>query len=208
MTDLDYTQRIEALAALIAESQPDRRYFVDFDFTLMLANSTDTYIGSAQPRFIFWPLVKALGLLRPWVLRGENSNFLYRDATRLKFVKTLRPRLTEDFSAIADETFKRHQNTALIDLLAQVDPSQIVIVSFGLTDVLKNLLLETRYSSSLIVASTHENMTRDRGRGKLGMLRDNDLLPDPSRDAVITDSARDDLDLLNYVDHAFHIEWQ
>ena len=198
---------LEALEKCIAECDPERRYFIDFDYTLLLASSTDEYLQSARPSLVFRPLLKLIGLLRPWVFRGENGVFLYRDATRLDLMHRLRPALAKDFEKIASACFKAKKNDKLLRMLDLVDPSKITIVSFGLTEAIRLMLRDSRLQCCDIVGSCQKQMISDRQNGKIKMLEAANCLPHPSRDVIITDSDQDDRDLLDYVENGFHIEW-
>lgn len=206
--DPTFQPTVDRLRKCISERDKDRRYFVDFDYTLLMANSTDKYLQSARPAFIFRPLLKLIGFIRPWKLRGSNSVFLYRDATRLSFLQGLRPALAADFDLIADREFDAHQNQQLVDMLSSVESDRIVIVSFGLKSTIEAMLRSTRFSGCPIVASSPDRLVEDRRRGKLEMLQDAKLTPDSVLDVVVTDSKFDDQDLLEFVEHAFHIKWQ
>jgi len=198
---------IDALEECIRERDPDRRYFIDFDFTLLLASSTDEYLQSARPSFVFRPFLKLLGLVRPWVFRGKNGVFLYRDATRLDIMHKLRPPLLSDFQEIARERFVLKKNDKLLQMLELVDPGKITIVSFGLKDAIRAMLKDSRLESCDTVASSQKRLVADRRIGKIQMLEAAQCLPNRSRDVIITDSDRDDRDLLEYVEHGFHIDW-
>ena len=207
MIDPAYQPALDRLRDCVAENHPDRRYYVDFDYTLLLTNSTDAYLQSARPKAVFWPVLKTLGLARPWVLRGSNGVFLYRDSMRLSALHALRPALASDYDLVADQVFETHKNETLLSVLAPVESQKIVIVSFGLTDAIRTMLRKTRFQDCTIVASSPDQLVADRARGKLAMLGDVGLMPDASRDAVITDSKRDDQDLLDHVQNSFHIKW-
>lgn len=133
--------------------------------------------------------------------------FLYRDATRLSFMHWLRPSLAADFGQIAHHEYDTHQNQQLVDMLGSVESDKIVIVSFGLKSAIETMLKSTRFRDCAVIASSPDQLVEDRKRGKLEMLKDANLTPDPALDAVITDSKRDDHDLLDYVERGFHIKW-
>ena len=198
---------LEALRACIADDHPERRYFIDFDYTLMLASSTDTYLQSARPKLFFWPVLKAIGLFRPWVLRGQNGVFLYRDAMRLAVLERLRPNLMTDLEQRAVQVFETHENKALVETLQEIPADRIVIVSFGLTKVIKALLKQTPFEQSTVVASQSDQLVDDRRAGKLKMLEKAGYFPNPELDVVVSDSYRDDKDLLEFVNHNFYIKW-
>ena len=69
------------------------------------------------------------------------------------------------------------------------------------------MLKGTEFENAQIIAPSATTMTKERKKGKLGMLRERGIVLDPTRDVVITDSLEDDADLLARVEQGFHIEW-
>jgi len=201
-------ERIEALKRLVKEDPEGRHFFVDFDHTLLLTNSTDLLINSARPRFIFWPLMKGLGLLRPWIVMRQGSTLLWRDPIRIRVIRYFQgKRLVNSFRANAKRLWRQYRNPELFEILETLPVENLTIVSFGVDEVIHTLLQGTSLENVRIIAPTSVTMTKERRKGKLGMLRERGIVLNKFRDVVITDSATDDADLLERVEQAFHIEW-
>ena len=200
--------RVDDLRRLIATDSSDRHFYVDFDHTLLLTNSTDLLINSARPRFFFWPLMKGLGLLRPWIVMRQGSTLLWRDPIRVRVVRYLQgKRVVDSFRKRARGLWKRYKNEELFEILQPLPPESITIVSFGVDEVIHTLLRGTKFEKIQVIAPTAVTMTKERRKGKLGMLRERGIVLNKDRDVVITDSLEDDADLLERVDQGFHIEW-
>jgi hypothetical protein len=196
-----------ALKADLQSAGPGARVFVDFDHTLFLWNSTEAYIDHVRPGGFFAPLLKLISGLIPWRAFGRNGYFVWRDFVRLAFVMLFAPWTGSRFRKRAPALFAAHLNTRLDALLQGVDPSRIIIVSFGLASVIRPLLAGSRYEHARIVAPGLFGQPGARARGKVVMLRDTGIEINPSTDIVITDSARDDADLVAATPHSHVVEW-
>lgn len=201
-------KNLKALTKLIELDSADRHYYVDFDYTLLLNNSTDLYINSAHPRFLFWPIMKAVGLIRPWVLMGREGTLIWRDPIRVQIIqRLLGARIDEQFQKNSERLWHKFKNKELYELLEKVPQSSVTVVSFGIEKVISALLQGTKFQNTQIIAPTIATLSDERRKGKLSMLRGRGIVINKSRDVVITDSAKDDADLLAYVEHGFHIQW-
>ncbi len=80
-------------------------------------------------------------------------------------------------------------------------------ITIGLTKVIKALLKQSPFENSIIVASRSDQLVDDRKMGKLKMLEKAGYFPNPELDVVVSDSYRDDQDLLEFVNHSFYIKW-
>ncbi len=198
---------INKLAQTLRELRADQRVFVDFDHTLLLSNSTELFVGSARPRFVFALMMKLIGLLRPWKLAGQIGAQRWRDVVRVTLVMMLSPGIRARFERSAPDIFQAQLNPALDYILARVPQHQIVIVSFGFDFVLRAMLKGSRYETCALVAPNLNSMARARKDGKVRLLDAAGFQIDAARDIVITDSARDDADILSAAQHPFVIEW-
>ncbi|MEL6857323.1 MAG: hypothetical protein AAFO74_02985 [Pseudomonadota bacterium] len=200
--------QLKALKDLIESDHENRHFYVDFDHTLLLTNSTDLLINSARPRFIFLPLFKGLSLLKPLIVMRQKSTLLWRDPIRVRLVRYLQGKqVVETFRKSSRQMWQRYKNDQLCDLIRKLPPSNVTIVSFGIDEVILNLLEGTSFENIKIVAPSAATMTKERRKGKLGMLRERGVVFDPQRDVVISNSKEDDADLLARVEQSFHIEW-
>ena len=207
----DYETRSDTntcpLDEVFENPDPEAKYFVDFDHTLMLASSTERFLDSARPSVLFALLLKVLGFLAPWRISGQNGYFVWRDWLRVCMVCLLAPWTHWVFSRQARAVFDAHLNPHLDRYLSQIDPKKIVIVSFGFEFVIRELIRGTRYESARIVAPTFWEMARMRKLGKVEMLTSRKIPIDHGRDIVITDSEADDADILAAVIGGHVITW-
>lgn len=197
----------DALQRAVAGENDGRTVFVDFDHTLLLANSSEKFLDSARPRIIFAPLLKLLGALQPWRIAGSNGKFVWRELIRFMIVLLLAPWTLILFKNRARRVFASHLNHRLDDVLKTVDPKQIIIVSFGFRFVIEAMIKGTRYEQARVIAPSLLDMARYRRLGKIKMLADLGIEPDPTRDILVTDSAEDDADLLAQTRFPIVIQW-
>lgn len=200
--------QLQALKDLIENDYENRHFYVDFDHTLLLTNSTALLINSARPRFIFWPLLKGLSLLKPVIVLRQRGTSQWRDPIRVRLVRYLRGKqVVETFRKRSAQLWQRYKNDQLCELIQKLPPSNVTIVSFGIDEVILTLLKGTSFENIKIIAASAATMTKERQKGKLGMLRERGVVFDPERDVVISNSREDDADLLARVEQGFHIEW-
>lgn len=196
----------EQLQTLLSRDE-GQRVVLDFDHTLLLANSTECFIAQAKPAFLVAPLLKLLGGVAPWKLGSGDGYFERRDLYRVVLVLLLAPWTIWLFKRRAPEIFAEKVNKQLDGMLADVSPSNISIVSFGLDFVIRAMLKGSRYESCELLAPSVKNLRSFRQRGKLAMLREANVQLDISRDIVVTDSEEHDSDLLGEFDNSFHLTW-
>lgn len=197
----------DRLQADLRHAAPGARVFVDFDHTLFLWNSTEAYLDHVRPGSVFAPILKLISGLVPWRAFGRNGYFVWRDFVRLLFVILFTPWTRGRFGKRAPDLFAAHLNVRLDAMLQGIDPSRIVIVSFGLASVIRPLLAGSRYAQATLVAPGLFDQPGARARGKVEMLRKAGFEIDPSADIVITDSAKDDADLLAAAQKSHVVEW-
>ncbi|MFN7178077.1 haloacid dehalogenase-like hydrolase [Hyphomonas sp.] len=197
----------DRLQADLRHTAPGVRIFVDFDHTLFLWNSTEAYLDEVRPSGVFAPVLKLISGLVPWRAFGRNGYFVWRDFVRLLFVMVFAPWTRGSFGKRAPDLFAAHLNARLDAMLQGIDPSRIVIVSFGLASVIRPLLAGSRYAQATLVAPGLFGQPGARARGKVEMLRKAGVEIDPSADIVITDSAKDDADLLAAAQKSHVVEW-
>lgn len=185
----------------------ERTYFVDFDHTLFLKNSTEAFLDCSRPAFLVAPLLKILSALKPWKLLPGGAN-RWRDLCRVLFVLVLTPWTLMLFRTRAQALFAKHLNKALDDELANVPAEQIVIASFGLRFILRALLEGSRYADARLVAPSLFQLPETRKHGKLDLLKKADLLPHAENDVFYTDNAIDDADIIDHVSQSRVVQWE
>ncbi len=181
--------------------------YLDFDHTLFLWNSTEAFLNEARPSSILAPLLKLVSGLVPWKFLGKNGYFVWRDAVRVALVLLLAPWTLWRFRKAAPDIYARERNRLLEAAVGGLDPSRIIIVSFGLHWIIRALLKGSPFEHATIVAPGLFELPSARARGKLAMLARNGFTINPDTDIVVSDSARDDADILNAVRQAHVIRW-
>lgn len=198
---------IARLVSDVSQLGASGRVYLDFDQTLFLWNSTEAFLNEARPSIVFAPLLKGASGLIPWNFIGKNGYFIWRDCVRLALVMLLAPWTLARFARAAPAIYARERNTLLESALADIDLRQVVIVSFGWRRVIRALLKGSHLEGAEIIAPGLFGLATARSKGKLAMLAREGYNLDRSKDVVVTDSARDDADLLNAVHQQHVIHW-
>lgn len=198
---------MDRLEQYVSSDDETTRYVVDFDHTLFLANSTEMFVGSARPASLYATVLKGLGFAAPWRIAGKTGYFVFRDFIRLLFLICIAPWTHIVFNKNADAYWDAYRNRRLEAKLANIDPARVIIVSFGFKFVIKALLKGTKWESSEIVAPGLFQSPKFRKSGKLAMLQEAGYNLNVKNDVVITDSAKDDADLLAHFEKTAVIDW-
>lgn len=196
-----------ALRRDMASLAPEGRIYLDFDHTLFLWNSTESLLNEARPSSVLAPLLKIVSGLVPWKLVGRDGYFIWRDVVRLLMIFILAPWTIGRFRKAAPAIYARERNRILEATVAGVDPGRIVIVSFGLHWVLRALLKGSALEGARIVAPGILDLGPARARGKIALLAKAGFVINPDTDIVVSDSAKDDADILAAAAHGHLIQW-
>lgn len=191
----------------IAGLAPDGRIYLDFDHTLFLWNSTESLVNEARPSGILGPLLKIISGLVPWKWIGRDGYFIWRDVFRLLLVFILAPWTIARFRKAAPAIYARERNPILEEAVSRIDPPRIVIVSFGLHWIIRALLKGSALEGARIVAPGIWGLGPARARGKVSLLARAGLVINPDTDIVVTDSAKDDADILAATARGHVIQW-
>ncbi len=183
------------------------RVYLDFDHTLFLWNSTEAFLNEARPSSILAPLLKLVSGLVPWKFLGKNGYFVWRDAIRVAILLLLAPWSLGRFRKAAPAIYARERNALLENAVSGLDPTRIVIVSFGLHWIIRALLKGSPFQNAAIVAPGLFELPSARARGKLALLARAGFTVHPDTDIVVSDSAKDDADILRAVRQAHVIRW-
>lgn len=197
----------DELLRLSNEQDSNYTYVLDFDYTLLLSNSTEEFINCARPASFIAIVLKALGFAKPWRLLGAEGQHSYRDVIRVALTLMLAPWTLWLFARKAPQIFNERVNSRLEKILADVPVEDIVIVSFGFDFIVKRLLQGSRYQQCRLVAPSFSEMPRYRRQGKTALLHDRGIVLQKDETVVVTDNAQHDADLLAQVAHPCHIVW-
>jgi hypothetical protein len=204
---LDETAALAPLRADISAQAVTGCVYLDFDHTLFLWNSTEAFLNEARPSGLMAPLLKVVSGFVPWKFIGKNGYFVWRDAVRILLVVLLAPWTAGRFRRAAPEIYAQGRNLLLEDAVRGIDPARVVIVSFGVDWIIRALLKGSAIERAAIVAPGLLAQPGARSRGKIALLRKAGYEINPDTDIVVTDSAKDDADLLQATRHGHVIRW-
>lgn len=204
----DEAPALEQLRADLSAAAAAGRIYLDFDHTVFLWNSTEAFLNEARPSGLLGPLLKVVSGFVPWKFIGKNGYFIWRDAIRLMLVMLLAPWTAGRFRRAAPGIYAKERNLLLEDALKGIDPSRIVIVSFGVDWIIRALLKGSALENAALVAPGLLSQPGARSRGKVELLRKAGYEINPDTDIVVTDSGKDDADLLKAARHGHVIRWQ
>lgn len=205
--DIASAETFARLQKVLGSDISGRTIYVDFDHTLLLANSTEEFVRAARPYSLYAIVLGILSFLRPWKFMGGDGYFVWRDAIRTAAILVLAPWMLLFFPQQARKIFQRKRNRALDEALENIPVDKIVILSFGYRPVISAMLRGSRYEGARIISPGWFNSAQLRRAGKLEMLAQNGITLHPRRDMLITDNAKDDEDVLAILDESYHVEW-
>jgi hypothetical protein len=189
-TGVDRAARISGIIGNVAPSAP---VVVDFDETLWLLNSTETFLQTARPRWLAVLLLLLVDALRPWAWRGRERGYeIYRDWIRVKVVTSLMPWSLPCWRKFARIWGPRHTNGRLVGTLTETARGRWGVATLGFREVVEPLLSAAAPEAKLWAAAdlgwNGWSIRRDGKRGALAReLGDEGL----AAAVVITDSERD-----------------
>lgn len=135
----------DALAAVANHRGP---LVVDFDETLLLANSTSLFIDSASPSVVAYLLIKVVDLVHRFTRKGEPDR---RDAWRVRAIMLAMPWVVRRWRRRAPATVTELLNRPLVEALAGAD-GPIVIATMGFTPIVAPLVAASDLGSAQLVA--------------------------------------------------------
>ncbi len=126
----------------------ERTILVDFDFTLFAANSTEKFLENAQPAFVALPILAIIRNVVPRLrLLSPHKATRFRDYLSLTIVCLFMPWNLTSWRRQAKMLFRSYTNHALANLLRDVPPQRIFIVSFGYSILIDPLLEGSHWES-------------------------------------------------------------
>ncbi len=191
----------------IRSAAPGTVLLVDFDETLLLTNSTQTFVRAARPYFFSALLFAILEKLRPWrFIPAGGRSILLREWIRLLAVMTCFPWTLWLWRRQAGTVAREWGNHELIKALRARPDCRLVITSYGWRALLVPILEKMALPAYEIDACRLSTFRRDRLRGKPFRLRA--LLGEEAlRGALLITDSPDDLDLAQVVDRCCLLKW-
>lgn len=172
-------------------------WLVDFDHTLLAANSTELFVGMCSPGLIIAMIDFVCRRLLPWRLTRMKQWYRTRDYVCFLAIAGLTPWNLWLWQRRAPALFARLRSAEVAEKLAVIDPCRIVIISFGNRFIIGALLRGSAYAGCRIIATPLRPSPRWFITGKATIARS--LLGDQAvaTATVLTDS-EDDRDLLDF----------
>ncbi|WP_298440315.1 hypothetical protein [uncultured Ferrimonas sp.] len=187
----DYQLEPEQLISEIEQTADTTTLLVDFDETLWLRNSTETFLANVKPALMLAIIIQLLGMLRPWKWFGGEDPEHYREVFRLKVVLWLMPWAKQQWLATAKELGPKYLNQPLYAALQQRDPKHIHIVSFGFDFIVAPMLAAIDPKLQLTMCSRLDNASTIRAQGKARTVEDALGVEVVAASTTITDSLLD-----------------
>ncbi|PHK94632.1 hypothetical protein CR162_11905 [Pseudoroseomonas rhizosphaerae] len=169
--------------------------FADFDHTLFACNSTELFIASCKPVLLVAVLDLLIRRCVPWQLVGLQQWFRLRDFACCFCILLLMPWNLLIWRRAAPGLYARLESAAVAERLRRADPRDVVIVSFGMTFVIRHLLRGSPWQDCRLIATPWLPGWRHFRSGKLHLVAPHFSAAEIARAWFITDS-RDDGDLL------------
>jgi hypothetical protein len=202
MMDMSNTERAHALAVL-DQMQPSRPLLIDFDHTLLGANSTEAFLAEARPRMLAAIALTLIDALSPWKLLPARRDNLraWRDLLRIRIVSLVDPGLWRRWRR---DGARRTAQLLDRDLQALALRQDAHVVTLGFEPIVAPILDETGLEKRLIAMPLAQGW-RARDAGKLERCRER-LDPAVLAGAVVvTDDPEADDDVIAAA--AAHVEW-
>ena len=170
-------------------------FFVDFDHTLFACNSTELFIAFCKPSFVVAIIEFVIRRCVPWRLTRLKGYFRLRDFVCCMTIIILCPWNLFRWRRHAPQLFEQYASQDIASQLSAVDITHVVIVSFGLTAIIKPLLYGSAWQPARLIATPTLPPPQYFGRGKLPLVRAHFTEAQIVASTFLTDSL-DDHDLL------------
>ena len=197
----------------IAQDSTDARdaltgpVFVDFDYTLFGSNSTELFITSCGPSLLVAIIEFIVRHCVPWRLTGLRGHYRLRDYACCMAIIILCPWSIFMWRRRAPQLFERYVSQDIAARLSEVERGRVVIVSFGMTAIIKPLLRASQWQDVRLIATPSLPPLRYFGQGKLPLIRRSFDETQIRTSTFYTDSL-DDKDLLEASGRGILIEPQ
>ena len=179
---------------------------LDFDETLWLRNSTESFLDSVRPRFLAAIVLQILGILKPWRLFSKHKSNHYRDWIRVLSVQIVAPWSLMLWRRNARELGLRYANMPLLEAVLKKTGSPIVVVSFGFREIIEPLLAAISPHLPLRESCDFRNGAQLRKEGKASAL-ERHVGKDALRQSLVITDSEVDTDLLHASGKPFLVEW-
>ena len=181
--------------------------FVDFDHTLFGSNSTELFIASSSPSILVAVIEFVVRRCIPWRLTGLSGYARLGDFACCTAIIILCPWSLLMWRRRATQLFRRYASEEITSRLSEVEVGRVVIVSFGLSAIIRPLLQGSVWQAVPLFATPSVPPLKWFKRGKLPLVRQHFSDADIAASTFLTDSL-DDRDLLEASGRGLLIEPQ
>ncbi|WP_159998415.1 hypothetical protein [Roseomonas sp. 18066] len=160
------------LATALAEDPPSRAapVLIDFDHTLLAANSTELFILSCRPHWMAAAIDFVVRDCIPWRMTGLPHWFRLRDYMCCLMLALLMPWTILAWRRRAPALFAAQASDSVAEALAPIEAARCVIVSFGMAWLIRPMLRGSRWEAAELMATPLKPARRNFSRGKLALL--------------------------------------
>jgi len=181
---------------------------LDFDETLWLRNSTESFLDCARPRAFIAVILRLIELLKPWrILPGKNKSFVYRDWIRVLAVLLIAPWSYFIWRHQCKNSTSSFFNDALLNIINSEKNRPVYIFSNGFNFVIRPLISFLDHSNVHVWASPLWLGFKWRQQGKRVTAEQRIGGEAVGRAIFVTDSA-DDQDILDASRFGLCHQWQ
>jgi len=173
-----------------------RKTFVDFDHTLLAANSTELFIAFCRPSLYVALIDFLIRRCLPWQVLPVAKRYRLRDYVCFVALVVLTPWNLQRWRRAAPGLFAAHRSAYVEGLIEASE--DVVIISFGNRVVIEPMLRESRWSDAPLVATPLWSRLGHFDHGKTTLLRDHFEHQTVAAARFLTDS-EEDRDLLDAV---------
>lgn len=135
-----------------SEPQP-QKVFVDFDHTLLAANSTELFVAYCRPSLVVAVLEFLIRKVFPWKLLIRERPYRLADYALFVTLACLTPWNLMRWRRSAPGVFEAKRSAYVDDLIGAADPCDIVIVSFGMRAIIAPMLRHSKLAGSMLMAT-------------------------------------------------------
>lgn len=204
--EVDYIEASRPLD-LISKANQNTIIILDFDETLLLRNSTAEYINSLRPRWLGLILIIFLRAIKPWTWlpkpwRGDKV----RDWFLVVMPTIILPWTFFLWQKKARILAQCHGNQKLLAAVEQNSKSPIIVASLGFNFVIQPILQHLPIRDNQLISCRFWQGASDRYYGKLAMMQ-LALTEAEIKSAIVVTDSKDDLLLLQVVDHPCLVLW-
>jgi SAM-dependent methyltransferase len=180
---------------------------LDFDYTLFLKNSTDTYLEEIRPKWYGYFLVKLSDRIVMLLAQMKMLDYSkWRDFSRVLTALFLAPWNYLYWLLTAKKRINDNLNKELLDAVIASHPERIVIISFGYKHLIRPLVSALPFKADLICSKVVPGFFNLRTIGKERAIRS--LLSEVEiNNSIFTTDSKEDRELLDLFHRSFLIPW-